>query len=427
MDEDHLHDPSKRRKLVGFDNFKRLNPKTDKFESKRFHHIEFWCGDANNTSRRFQWGFGLQLIAKSDQSTGNHTYASYVLKSGELIFTFTSAYSREDKVATIDPLPHNKDEIHSFFAKHGLAVRAIGVTVDDATAAYNAVTANGARGTHKPFEIHDKFGKQTIAEWNIYGDVQMRFISGDYKGPYLAGYEAVESPGEFVSYGLKRIDHCVGNVPKLIEAVNYIGKATGFHEFAEFTAADVGTVDSGLNSMVMASNNEMILLPINEPTYGTKRKSQIQTYLEQNEGAGLQHLALKCDDIFHTLGEMRKRTLVGGFDFMPHPGKDYYKRLPSRVGDSLTAEEIKKCDELGILVDKDDQGVLLQIFTKPVGDRPTLFCEIIERRGCEAFDAKGHPVEQVGGCGGFGKGNFAELFKSIEEYEKTLDSKVVSK
>ena len=184
------------------------------------------------------------------------------------------------------------------------------------------------------------------------------------------------------SYGIRRIDHIVGNVPNLIEAVNYVARATGFHQFAEFTAADVGTVDSGLNSMVMANANEMILLPINEPTFGTKRKSQIQTYLEQNEGAGVQHIAVKTDDIFATMREMRQRKHLGGFDFMPQPSEGYYQRLPQKIGDALTAEEYALCKELGILVDRDDQGVLLQIFTRPVGDRPTVFFEIIQRIGC---------------------------------------------
>eukprot|EP00958_Prasinococcus_capsulatus_P014979 scaffold1588_cov408-Prasinococcus_capsulatus_cf.AAC.4 len=162
---------------------------------------------------------------------------------------------------------------------------------------------------------------------------------------------------------------------------------TGLHEFAEFTAEDVGTVDSGLNSMVLANNSESVLFPVNEPTTGTRRKSQIQTYLEQNEGPGLQHLALKCDDIFHTLTCMR--ASVAAFDFMPRPSDDYYRQLPSRIGDSLSAEQYRQCEELGILADKDPEGVLLQIFTKPVGDRSTLFLEIIQRVGC--------PVVTVGG------------------------------
>ena len=181
----------------------------------------------------------------------------------------------------------------------------------------------------------------------------------------------MEPPTSFpeLDYGIRRLDHAVGNVPELAPAVNYVKKFTGFHEFAEFTAEDVGTNESGLNSVVLANNDEMVLLPLNEPVYGTKRKSQIETYLEHNEGAGVQHLALMSSDIFRTLREMRKRSCVGGFEFMPSPPPTYYKNLKKRAGDVLSDEQIKECEELGILVDRDDQGTLLQIFTKPIGDR----------------------------------------------------------
>jgi 4-hydroxyphenylpyruvate dioxygenase len=197
-------------------------------------------------------------------------------------------------------------------------------------------------------------------------------------------------------------------------------RMTGWHEFAEFTAADVGTLNSGLNSIVVASNNEFVLLPLNEPTHGTPRKSQIQTYLEQNRGPGLQHIAILTSDIFSTMRELKSRSYVGGFEFMPTPAHSYYERVPERIGaDTLTPEQLAELESLGLLADKDDQGVLLQVFTKPLGDRPTIFIEIIQRIGCTT-DECGQPIEQKGGCGGFGKGNFSELFKSIEEYEKQL-------
>jgi len=260
-----------------------------------------------------------------------------------------------------------------------------------------------------------------VSEVLLYGDVVLRYVSGEMKGPFLPGYELVS--GRPISYGLERLDHAVGNVPQLLPVANYIMRFTGFHEFAEFTAEDIGTVDSGLNSMVFASNNEMVLLPVNEPTFGTPRKSQIQTYLEQNEGSGLQHLALKTDDIVSTLRKMRELSEVGGMEFMPRPSSDYYAKLPGKIGDALSPEQYKNIEELGILADKDDQGVLLQIFTKPISDRTTIFLEIIQRVGCLSELQDEHQVTRVvqaGGCGGFGKGNFSELFKSIEEYEKTL-------
>jgi 4-hydroxyphenylpyruvate dioxygenase len=214
----------------------------------------------------------------------------------------------------------------------------------------------------------------------------------------------------------------VSNVPNLFEAYDYMEAATGFHQFGEFTAEDVGTLDSGLNSMVMANNNEYVLMPINEPTFGTPRKSQIQNFLEHNNGAGIQHVAVKTEDIFATLREMRKHSATGGFEFVGAPGQAYYDRVPERIGkDTLSASQLAELQELGILADKDDAGVLLQIFTIPVADRPTVFFEIIQRVGCDVDKVTGEKVEQAAGCGGFGKGNFGELFKSIETYEKSTE------
>lgn len=421
-------------KLVGFNNFKRHNPFADRFKMHKFHSLEFWCGDAQNTAARFSWALGMPMVAKSDLSTQNAQCASYVIKSHDMIFTFTSPYSTTlDRSKNRNPIPdYNGFEAHEFIKRHGgVSGRAIGIQVDDATEAFEVSVANGAIPVVPPRTLVDEATKATVvvSEVRLYGDVSLRYISKHgYTGVYLPGYEDVQSPP--ISYGIKRIDHIVGNTPKLVDAVNYIAKFTGFHEFAEFISDDVGTVDSGLNSMVLANNNEMILLPINEPTFGTPRKSQIQTYLEHNEGAGIQHIAIKTDDIFATMREMRQRRHVGGFEFMPRPSDKYYKALPEKIGDILTPEQYKEVEELGLLVDKDDQGVLLQVFTRPVSDRPTLFFEIIQRIGCmdktEEMRVQRLPelaaVDlQVGGCGGFGKGNFSELFKSIEDYERVLD------
>lgn len=412
-------------KLVGYKNFVRHNPMTDRFAVKKFHHIEFWCGDATNTYRRFSWGLGMQLVAKSDQTTGNQTYCSFAIKSNDLQFVFTAPYSSNiDQTNSKPPHPaFNAEESRRFFEKHGLAVKAVGVLVEDAAQAFERSVDGGADGVLEPRVLIDERsgGKVCISEVKLYGDVVLRYVSNSgYEGPFLPNYEAVQSLP--LSYGIARLDHAVGNVEVLEDAISYVAKFTGFHRFAEFTAEDVGTAESGLNSMVLASNNEMVLLPMNEPVYGTKRKSQIQTYLEHNEGPGLQHLALSCVDIFSTLKEMRQRSELGGFDFMPKPPPTYYKNLRNRVADVLTEKQMEECEELGILVDRDDQGVLLQIFTKPLGDRPTIFIEIIQRVGCMLTDEHGKAY-QKGGCGGFGKGNFSELFKSIEEYEKTLEGR----
>ncbi|KAG2324052.1 hypothetical protein Bca52824_006780 [Brassica carinata] len=411
VSENHHHDDdaaatsaSPGFKLVGFSKFVRKNPKSDKFNVKRFHHIEFWCGDATNVARRFSWGLGMRFSAKSDLSTGNTVHASYLLTSGDLRFLFTASYSPSlspTNTATASIPSFDHESYRSFFSSHGLGVRAVAVEVEDAESAFSISVSNGAVPSSPPIVLNDAV---TIAEVKLYGDVVLRYVS--YKAVtsvFLPRFETVEDTSSFpLDYGIRRLDHAVGNVPELGPALTYLAGFTGFHQFAEFTADDVGTAESGLNSAVLANNDETVLLPINEPVHGTKRKSQIQTYLEHNEGAGLQHLALMSEDIFRTLREMRKRSSVGGFDFMPSPPPTYYKNLKKRVGDVLSEEQIKECEELGILVDRDDQGTLLQIFTKPLGDRK---------------------VYQSGGCGGFGKGNFSELFKSIEEYEKTLEAK----
>ncbi|KAG8387151.1 hypothetical protein BUALT_Bualt03G0223400 [Buddleja alternifolia] len=418
-------------KLVGFKNFIRTNPKSDHFAVHSFHHIEFWCGDATNTANRFSWGLGMPLVSKSDLSTGNSAHASYLLRAGTLNFLFTAPYSPSISTPSSASIPSFSFSSHrSFTSSHGLAVRAVAIQVESAFSAYSASVSRGAKSILPPTLLADN--KTAISEVHLYGDSVLRFVS--YSDTHIAndefflpGFEPVDNEMSYkeLDYGIRRLDHCVGNVPQLGPVVDYLKKFTGFHEFAEFTAEDIGTADSGLNSVVLANNDENVLLPLNEPVYGTKRKSQIQTYLEHNEGAGVQHLALVSEDIFRTLREMRKRSGVGGFEFMPSPPPTYYKNLKSRAGDVLSDEQIEECEKLGILVDRDDQGTLLQIFTKPVGDRPTIFIEIIQRIGCMLEDDEGK-IYQKSGCGGFGKGNFSELFKSIEEYEKMLEAKQVT-
>lgn len=414
-----------KRKMVGFDEFmrNRTNPMSDKFSVERFHHLEFWCSDATQASHRFTWGMGMPMVGKTDLTTGNNTYCSHAIQSDEIVFIFTAPYLNSEEDRKGKPTPHqgySQENAHEFVKKHGLAVRAIGIRCADAAEAFDVATSNGASGVQSPYTVVDEVTKTslTISETKLFGDTVLRWVSGSYIGPGIPGYDRVKNFEG--TYGLRRVDHCVSNVPNLFDATDYLNKAIGFHEFSEFTAEDVGTVDSGLNSMVMASNNEFVLLPVNEPTFGTKRKSQIQTYLDNNNGPGIQHLALKTDDIFTTMREMRKRSMIGGFEFMPQPSDAYYEKVPGRIGhDTLTESQFKELKELGLLADRDDQGVLLQVFTKPLGDRPTIFVEIIQRIGCN-IDDQGKKKAQSAGCGGFGKGNFSELFKSIEEFEKDL-------
>ncbi|XP_066380870.1 4-hydroxyphenylpyruvate dioxygenase-like [Miscanthus floridulus] len=407
-------------RLVGHRNFVRMNPRSDRFHTLAFHHVELWCADAASAAGRFSFGLGAPLAARSDLSTGNTAHASLLLGSGALAFLFTAPYAHGADAATASLPSFSADDARTFAADHGLAVRAVALRVADAEDAFRASVAAGARPAFEPVELGLGF---RLAEVVLYGDVVLRYVSypDDADAPFLPGFEGVSSPGA-VDYGLRRFDHIVGNVPELAAAAAYFAGFTGFHEFAEFTAEDVGTTESGLNSMVLANNAENVLLPLNEPVHGTKRRSQIQTYLDHHGGPGVQHMALASDDVLRTLREMQARSAMGGFEFMAPPPPDYYDGVRRRAGDVLTEAQIKECQELGVLVDRDDQGVLLQIFTKPVGDRPTLFLEIIQRIGCMEKDEKGQEY-QKGGCGGFGKGNFSQLFKSIEDYEKSLEAK----
>jgi len=365
-------------KLVGFKHFIRTNPKTDRFKVKRFHHVEFWCTDATNTARRFSHGLGMPIVAKSDLSTGNLIHASYLLRSGDLNFLFTAAYSPSISLSspssTASIPTFSASTCFSFSNSHGLNVRALAIEVEDAELAYTVSVSYGALPSSPPVVLENGV---KLAEVRLFGDVVLRYIS--YNNPnhnqnqnqnllFLPGFETLsdESSNSSLDFGIRRLDHANGNVPKLSSALKYIKQFIGFHDFAEFTAEDV---ESGLNAVALANNDETVLLPLCEPVYVTKGKSPIETYLEHNEGAGVQHLALASEDIFKTLREMRKRSGVGGFEFMPSPPVTYYRNLKNSVGDVLSDEQIKECEELGILVDRDDQGTLLQIFTKPIGDR----------------------------------------------------------
>lgn len=414
------------KRLVGHDNFKMHNPMTDRFEMLDFDHLEIWCADATSTARRFSSAFGLQMVASSDIDNGNHKYTSYVLKSGTICLVFTAPYWTQapdtSMVANhVETFPnYNRDEALAFVHKHGLAGRAIGIQVKSAEEAYHQCVANGGNGVLKPTTLTDANGSITYAEVQYYEDVVFRFVEGreTYKGQFMPGYaDRQRNP---VSFGLKRIDHIVSNVPCLLDVAEPTMKMLGLHEFSEFVAADVGTVDSGLNSMVIANNNLKVLMPINEPTFGTRRKSQIQSFLEHHQGPGIQHVAIQTDDIIGTIKKMVAQGDFGGVDFMNAPQPSYYtEHVPKKMGKLVDQALIDECAKYGILIDRDEEGGLLQIFTKPLLDRPTLFFEIIQRIGCPLPDGKQKPA-----CGGFGKGNFGALFKSIEDWEKQRDGEV---
>jgi len=454
--------------------------------------VEFYTGDAFMTAKRFELALGIPITCWSSLATGNDVCVTYGLECGDsrssdgkdrepgegVRFMITAPLSRamqkpnnnqNSNVITTNtvgsnvdmtaplPLPgYDVNSAHEFYSKHGLAVRAVGVEVKDARMAYECAVKNGAVGVLEPTSIpnlkREKGFVQDchIAEVSLYGDVVLRFVSFDGSGsdnaitsdlnqptpflPNLSPYPSYKSSKS--TYGLTRLDHTVGNVPDLLSVQNYIQTFTGYHPFAEFTPEDIGTVESGLNSVVLASDNEAVLLPLNEPTNG-KRKSQIQTYLEQNEGPGIQHIAIKTSDIFHTIAQMRyAEEHLGGFELMVRPSSQYYEELPMRLGGKLSMDQYEQLEKLGILADADDEGVLLQIFTKPLGDRPTLFFEFIQRIGCiieeeeeeeedDDMESKSSSstrrIKERPGCGGFGQGNFRELFKAIEDHEKTLN------
>ncbi|CAI7812317.1 unnamed protein product [Closterium sp. NIES-54] len=435
--------------LVGFGSFLRNNPRTDKFKVDRFHHIEFWCGDATNTYGRFSWGLGLPLVAKSDQTTGNHKFCSFVLKAEDLALVFTAPYSEAAAITRTEPPGRKVGETgHSrnsrvpfpgfspraareFSALHGLGVRAIGVRVEDVEAAYQTSVNNGAISICPPVTVTDikpngQGGSVTIAEVTLYGDTVLRFVNlKSFSGPFLPAFEAASN--QVMSYGIFRVDHVVGNVPNLADVVRYVKGFSGFHEFTDSCASgnaggeagkgvgtgrgvgagaagfstaagaagisggagaasagagntavtpkkksgcpDVDPNGLGVNSTVLANDWETVILPIMEPSPGLPYKTQVETFLEHYNGAGVQHIALMCTDIVKAVKEMKARSEMGGFAFLPRPSVKYYRELAARVGSLISEEEMGEYEELGILVDVDAGGVLLQIFTAPIGDR----------------------------------------------------------
>mmetsp|Transcript_6946 Transcript_6946/g.10163 ORF Transcript_6946/g.10163 Transcript_6946/m.10163 type:complete len:430 (-) Transcript_6946:35-1324(-) len=406
--------------FVGASNFKRNKPEKSptegKFNVERFHHLHFEVGDVATISKIFSMGLGMKIVEKSDQETGNHEFSSVVMKSNDIVFVLSAPYAEDVPTPkeTNKPLPnYSKAKAHEFFRKHGLAVTAVGILVDDVKAAYEYAVSKGAIKEMEPTDL----GKGvTIAEVRMYlkGDVVLRFIndSKEYKGAFVPGYENIEEDTPDVDYGLARIDHVVGNCADAMEAYAYFNQILGFYKFAEFIAEDVGTKDSGLNSVVCSSHNEMVLLPLNEPTFGTNKMSQIQAYIDHNRGPGVQHIALLTPNIFETIKSMRASNC---FDFQKKPYDHYYSvHVPKKMGNLITKEQLELCKEHAILIDKEGEGkdgVLFQIFTKTLGDRPTVFIEIIQRNGCINTLTK----MQAAGCGGFGRGNFGALFKTVED------------
>jgi 4-hydroxyphenylpyruvate dioxygenase len=354
--------------------------KNDFLPLKGTDHIEFYVGNAKQAAYFYQVAFGFELIAYSGPETGIRDKVSYVLKQGKITFVLTTS---------LDP----RSEIAGHVAKHGDGVRTLALWVDDARQSFDETTSRGAVPAMKPKELKDKYGEVVVASIHTYGDTLHTFVERkNYSGPFLPGFSSARSHLTVRPIGLKYVDHCVGNVElgQMNRWVSFYETVMGFNLLITFDDKDISTEYSALMSKVVSNGNGYIKFPINEPAEG-KKKSQIDEYLQFYNGAGVQHIAIATDDIIMTVGELRSR----GIEFL-HVPDAYYDDVLDRVG--KIDEDLKPLRDLNILIDRDEEGYLLQIFTKPVEDRPTLFYEIIQRKGAKSF----------------GKGNFKALFEAIE-------------
>jgi 4-hydroxyphenylpyruvate dioxygenase len=343
-------------------------------------YVEFYVGNARQASYYYRVAFGMKLVAYAGPETGVRNRASYVLEQGKVRFVLTTPLRPDGEVA---------EHVH----RHGDGVHDVALWVDDAKQAWKETTKRGARSVREPFELRDEHGIVKLASIATYGDTIHTFVErNDYHGAFMPGYRAVQEDRLARPVGLLHIDHMVGNVGwnEMNRWVDFYGDIMGFSLYQHFDDKDISTEYSALMSKVMANGNGRVKFPINEPAEG-RRKSQIEEYLEFYHGPGVQHIALATDNILHTVAKLQEQ----GIEFLKVP-HSYYSELEGRVG--KIDEPLQELEALGILVDRDDEGYMLQIFTRPVEDRPTLFYEIIQRKGSRSF----------------GKGNFKALFEAIE-------------
>ncbi|MEZ5016368.1 MAG: 4-hydroxyphenylpyruvate dioxygenase [Flavipsychrobacter sp.] len=343
-------------------------------------YIEFYVGNAKQAAHYYKTAFGFQSLAYAGPETGVKDRASYVLI--------------QDKIRLILTTPMKSDHpISEHIKKHGDGVKILALWVDDAYKSYEETIKRGAKSYQEPQTLTDEHGEIRTAGIYTYGETVHMFVERkNYNGIFMPGYEKWESDYNPKDTGLLYVDHCVGNVGwgRMNETVKWYEDVMGFANILTFDDKDINTEYSALMSKVMSNGNGYVKFPINEPAEG-KKKSQIEEYLDFYEGEGVQHIAVATHDILATVKELKAR----GIEFLDTPDA-YYETLLERVGN--IDEEVKQLQELKILVDRDDEGYLLQIFTKPVEDRPTLFFEIIQRKGAKSF----------------GAGNFKALFESIE-------------
>jgi len=347
---------------------------------KGYDHIEFYVGNAKQAAHFYDKTFGFKPVAKAGLETGSRERASYVMQQGHIRFVFSSAYGPDS-------------DINRHCALHGDGVKAIALSVGDVEAAVRETKARGATVLQQPEAKEDDSGTYVTAEIKYAGDTVFRFVDRtNYRGDFAPGFKKIDACGAS-PVGLAAIDHVVTNVylGEMNYWANWYEEVMGFRNLAHFTDKDISTEYSALMSKVMENGTGKCKFPINEPAEG-KRKSQIEEYLDYYYGPGVQHIAMSTGNIYETVTALRKRDI----DFLRVPDT-YYAYMRERVGD--VGEDWKKLQDLGILLDKDDDGYLLQIFTQPMQDRPTLFYEVIERHGSR----------------GFGIGNFKALFVSIEQ------------
>jgi 4-hydroxyphenylpyruvate dioxygenase len=355
---------------------------------RKIDHVRFFVGNARQSAYFYRNAYGFDVVGYAGLETKVKNEAGYVLQQGGITFVLVS------------PLRANHPDAQRLLL-HGDGVSDIALQVDDVRTAYNLAVERGAHGVVGPHAQEDEFGVYESATIRAYGDTTHTFVNRDrYKGVFAPGFKPIDparySPGTYSSTGLLAIDHIVGNVEegKMDEWVNFYRRVLGFEQLVSFDDKDISTEYSALMSKVVQGGRGRIKFPINEPAKA-KRRSQIEEYIDFYGGAGVQHIALATNDIIATVKALRANDV----SFLRVP-RAYYDALPARVGD--IKEDIGELAELGILVDRDDEGYMLQIFTKPVQDRPTLFFEIIQRAGGKSF----------------GKGNFKALFEAIEREQE---------
>ena len=361
-----------------------MTEEADFLQIKSIDHVHFYVGNARHAMFYWWKAYGFKPVAYSGLETGNRDFASYVLESGQARFVVSAAYG-----------PTNEIAAHQMV--HGDGVKVIALEVDDVEKAWKETTSRGGKSAWSPREQKDDFGIYRTSAIYTYGETLHVFVDrADYKGTFAPTYRPIKNK-EAQSVGLAAIDHIVGNVQlgKMNEWVNYYHRVMGFRQLMHFDDKDISTEYSALMSKVMQNGNGRVKFPINEPAEG-KKKSQIEEYLDYYLTPGAQHIALITGDIIKTVTQLKNN----GVEFLRVP-ETYYDVLPDRVG--KIDEDMKAIHDLGILVDRDDEGYLLQIFTQSIQDRPTMFIEVIERHGSQSF----------------GKGNFKALFEALElEQEK---------